>query len=197
MAASAAIDGAPVSPREPPATTTLPDVNLVELAPRRGTSASTPSPISAAQGSPAAPSGMPMSITSTVPAWVLPGLIHSPGLARWNVAVRTAWTAGPATSPVEASTPLGTSAATTGAAAASIASIAERAGSRASPANPVPSTASTIAAAPSRRVASNATGAGPGSAFACSAASPCSSSGGQTASTSTSRPAPRSSRAAT
>ena len=56
-----------------------------------------------------------MSMTSTSPACALPGSIHRPGLAAWNVAVAAARTAAPATSPVEASTPLGTSAATTGA----------------------------------------------------------------------------------
>jgi hypothetical protein len=45
----------------------------------------------------------------------LAGAIHRPGLARWKVTVTSARTAGPATSPVEASIPLGTSTATTGA----------------------------------------------------------------------------------
>ena len=39
------------------------------------------------------PRGMPMSATSTVPAWALPGLIHSPGLAAWKVTVTLACTA--------------------------------------------------------------------------------------------------------
>ena len=55
-----------------------------------------------------------MSTTRTSPACCLPGSIHSPGLAAWNVAVATgAHRRRPATSPVEASTPLGTSQATT------------------------------------------------------------------------------------
>ncbi len=54
-------------------------------------------------------------MTSTAPACALPGAIQSPGLAATKVAVAAAHTACPATSPVLASTPLGTSAATTGA----------------------------------------------------------------------------------
>ncbi len=81
---------------------------------RRGMRPRTPGPISPATGSTGAPAGMPMSTTRTSPACSLPGLIHSPGLAAANVAVATARTAAPATSPVDASTPLGTSAATTG-----------------------------------------------------------------------------------
>ena len=92
-----------------------------------------------------------MSITLTSPACPLPGAIHNPGLAAWNVAVAPARTASPAISPVEPSTPLGTSHATTTApasAAALIAAIAVEAGSRGSPENPVPRIASTIASAP-------------------------------------------------
>ena len=37
MAASALMVGAPVRPAEPPTTTTVPLVNFVEAAPRRGT----------------------------------------------------------------------------------------------------------------------------------------------------------------
>ena len=57
-----------------------------------------------------------MSTVSTAPAWALPGLIHRPGLAAWKVTVPRARTAAPATTPLEASTPLGTSTLTTGAA---------------------------------------------------------------------------------
>ena len=138
-----------------------------------------------------------MSTTTTSPACALPGWTHSPILAAWNVAVAAARTAAPATSPVDASTPEGTSAATTGAPAAVIASIAAAASSRGAPVLPVPRSASTIALAPSSRAASNGAGAAPGSRRNCSAASPRRLSGGQTASTSTSRPADRSSRAAT
>jgi hypothetical protein len=178
-------------------TNTLPDVNFVDSAPRRGTSASTASPITPMSGFAGAPRGMPISITSTSPACALPGRIHSPGLARWNVAVATARTAAPATSPVDASTPDGMSAATTGALAAFSASIAPAAGSRGAPEEPVPSSASTSACAPSSRSGANGAGGSPGSRFSCSAASPCRNSGDHTVSTSTSRPAPRRSRAAT
>ena len=64
-----------------------------------------------------------MSTTSTSPAYSLPGRIQSPTFGRWNAAVATQCTAGPSTSPVVASTPDGTSAAITGAFAASISSI--------------------------------------------------------------------------
>ena len=88
-----------------------------------------------------------MSITVTSPECALPGEIHSPGLAAWKVTVASARTAAPAISPVEASTPLGTSQAHTKAPpAALIAAIADRAGSRGSPLKPVPRMASTIAA---------------------------------------------------
>ena len=68
MAAIAAIVGAPVSPEDPPITNTLPELNLVDSAVRRGISASTPAPIRPMSASVGAPSGMPMSITSTSPA---------------------------------------------------------------------------------------------------------------------------------
>ncbi len=50
-----------------------------------------------------------MSIASTSPACCLPGAIHRPGLAAWKVTVEMAFTARPPTSPLDASTPLGTS----------------------------------------------------------------------------------------
>ena len=103
-----------------------------------------------------------MSTTSTTPACALPGWIHSPGLAWWNVAVATARTAEPSTSPVLALTPLGTSAAITRARAALMARITASAGSRGAPSKPVPSTASTIACAFSSRSGWNGAGAGPG-----------------------------------
>ena len=54
-----------------------------------------------------APRGMPMSTVWTSPAYALPGLIHSPGLAAWKVAVaRRRGSLRPATTPVEASMPL-------------------------------------------------------------------------------------------
>src|SRR5262245_9115954 len=135
----AAIVGAPVRPDEPPITNTLPELNLVDSDVRRGIAPSTPDPIRPISGSAGAPAGIPISITSTAPACALPGWIHRPGLARWNVAVATARTAGPATSPVDASTPDGTSAAITAAPAALIASMTAAAGPRGAPVVPVPS----------------------------------------------------------
>ena len=136
--------GAPVRPREPPTTTTLPELNLVESTPRRGMSRSTPGVISPASASPGAPRGMPMSITVTAPACALPGAIQRPGFARWKVAVAAARTATPGTSPVLASTPLGMSAAITLPLAPEISSIARATGSFGAPLEPVPSRASTM-----------------------------------------------------
>ncbi len=178
-------------------TNTLPEENFVEPAPRRGISRSTPPLTSPTWPLTGAPRGMPMSITSTVPACCLPGAIHSPGLARWNVAVAIARTASPSTWPVDALTPLGTSAAITRAFAALTAAMTSSAGARGAPSEPVPSSASTITCAPFRRASSNGSGDGPGSRLSISAASPCSHSAGHTSSTSTCRPAWRSSRAAT
>src|SRR3954464_4207175 len=122
------MDGAPVSPCDPPMMKTLPEENFVESAVRRGISNSTPPPIRPISASPGAPVGIPMSTTSTTPACALPGWIQRPGLAWWNVAVATARTAEPSTSPVEALTPLGTSAAITRARAALIARMTAPAG---------------------------------------------------------------------
>ena len=184
-------------PADPPATSTAPSLNLVEPAARRGTASRTSGRISPAFASAGAPSGMPMSITRTSPAWRLPGDTHRPSLAEWNVAVAAARTAAPSTAPVEASTPLGTSAATTSAPVALIASIAPATGSRGAPEKPVPSSASTTAAAPSRAPAVKGAGAGPGRRARFSAGSPLSSAGSPVSSTSTSRPPVRSTRAAT
>ena len=176
---------------------TLPEENFVEPEVRRGISNSTPPPIRPISASPGAPWGMPMSTVSTMPACSLPGEIQSPGLAWWKVAVASARTAAPSTSPVEALTPLGTSAAITRARAELIARMTASAGSRGLPSKPVPSTASTIACAFWRRSGWNGTGAGPGRTLTCACASSPIHSGGHTASTSTSRPAWRSRRAAT
>ena len=62
----------------------------------------------------------------------------------WKVTVSSAWTAAPATSPVEASTPEGMSTATIGAPSAFIASINVAASGRGSPRKPVPKSPSTI-----------------------------------------------------
>ena len=111
-------------------------------------------------------------------------------------------TAAPAISPVDASTPLGTSQATTHAPlplapASLIAAIAPAAGSRGSPEKPVPRIASTIPAAPSSAAAANGAAGDPGSRSAFTLASPRSSSTSPSSSTSTSRPRSRSRRAAT
>ena len=94
------------------------------------------------EASPGAPRGMPMSSVCTSPAWALPGRIHSPGLAAWKVTVSEAHTAAPRTTPVDASTPLGTSTLTTDARAALIAAIDAATAPRGSPWKPVPSSAS-------------------------------------------------------
>src|SRR5580704_706521 len=131
MADSEAIHGAPVSPGDPPHTSTLPAANLVDSRPRRGISSATRAEISPTRGSTGPPAGIPISTTWTEPECVLPGSIHSPGLPALKVAVARALAAGPATSPEDASTPLGTSHATTHAPespARLIASIAPAAG---------------------------------------------------------------------
>ena len=55
-----------------------------------------------------------MSATTTRPACPRPGSTRSPGMSPWKVTVRAARTASPGTRPVSASTPVGTSSATTG-----------------------------------------------------------------------------------
>ncbi len=115
---------------------TLPLENFVEADERRGMSRSTPAPISPASGRAGPPRGMPISTTSTSPAYALPGRTQTPIFGRWNATVATQCTAGPATSPVDASTPDGMSAAITGARAASISSITRAAGSRGTPEEP-------------------------------------------------------------
>src|SRR5204863_3149689 len=107
MRARGVICGAPASPLPPPATSTWPEVNLVQPGARLGRyprTAAVSSPTGAAIG---APRGMPMSATCTSPACCLPGTIQRPGLAAWKVTVAAARTAAPATTPVEACTPLG------------------------------------------------------------------------------------------
>ncbi len=74
-----------------------------------------------------------MSTTIRSPAACLPGAIQWPGLAAANVTVAVAATDTPAASPVEASTPLAMSAATTGPSKLASASIASFALPRGSP----------------------------------------------------------------
>ena len=91
---------------------------------------------------------MPIGTTRSSPLCHLPGAIRCPSLAAWKVTVRSASTAAPAISPLEASTPEAMSQATTGAPQRLIAAIAAAAGSRGAPAKPVPKIASTTAPEP-------------------------------------------------
>ena len=167
-------DGAPVSPREPPITTTLPEVNFVDAAPRRGMPSSTPWPMRPIAGADRARRRRDPDVDHLDRAGVgLAGRDPQPGLGRGGrSSVALARTASPSTSPVEASTPLGTSAATTGAAASLERRDRAAAGSRGAPEKPVPSTASTIPPAPSSRSGAKAPARSPGSRRSCSAASP-------------------------
>ena len=92
---------------------------------------------------------IPIETASTSPAWNRPGATASPTFGACIVTVSSARTAAPATSPVEASTPDGTSTATTGTPAPFIRSINSAAARRGAPWNPVPKSASTIKWAPS------------------------------------------------
>ena len=86
-------------------------MNFESGAPRSGTRRST---AAVARTIAVAACSRPMSATTTRPAWNLPGATTSPTLTPWNVTVTSASTAAPATSPVEPSTPEGTSTETTG-----------------------------------------------------------------------------------
>ncbi len=88
-----------------------------------------------------------MSATSTSPARNRPGATASPTFSAWNVTVASASTAGPPTSPVEASTPDGTSSERTGASSELISSMWRAASARGEPRNPVPKRASTTTSA--------------------------------------------------
>ena len=77
-------------PREPPATTTWPDVNLVESGPRRGRRSSTRAVISPRAARSPASAGMPMSATRSSPVERLPGATRWPSLAAWKVTVTSA-----------------------------------------------------------------------------------------------------------
>ena len=126
-------------------TTTLPELNFVEPAPRRGTASSTPSPIRPIAGSAGPPRGMPMSITSTAPACALPGL--DPQRRAWRRGTSPWRPRGPRRPrPRRCSRrrPRGRRRPRSAAAAAFIASITDPAGSRGAPVVPVPSSASTI-----------------------------------------------------
>ena len=126
------------------------------------------------RAAPGAPRGMPMSITSTSPACALPGLDPQPGLGAVERRGRDRTAPPrPSTSPVDASTPDGTSAATTGA----LARVdrldhrvrRDRAARRS---KPVPSSASTITCALSSRAGvERRPAAAPGSRLSCACAS--------------------------
>ena len=137
-------EGAPVSPSEPPTTSTDPAEYLLSRSPRRGTASRTPA---VARRIRVGAWASPMSATTRCPTWNLPGATAWPTLGAWNVTVRAASTAGPATVPVDASTPDGRSTATIGTSAAFISTIARAASGRGAPENPVPNSASTTRSA--------------------------------------------------
>ena len=96
----------------------------------------------------------------------------------WKLTVIAASTAGPSTSPLEASTPEAMSQATTGAPQRPIASIAAAAGSRAAPEKPVPKIASTTAPDSASRAAGSPSRGSAGKRSRLAAASPLSSAAG-------------------
>src|SRR3954469_17496311 len=190
--------GAPVRPREPPAITTTPDLNLLPSRGRCGTSSSTRRVIRPAFAGSGAPRGTPIATISTAPEWNVPGATWSPTFEPWKVPMASALTASPSISPVVAFTPDGTSQASTGTSSTALmASMADLMGWRGSPSKPVPSMASTIAPERARRSGSKGSGGLPGRRSRFVFASPFSSAGSPAASTSTSRPSSRSSRATT
>ena len=144
--------GAPVSPREPPATSTWPEENLVEAAPRRGSRRRTAGAIRPMSASSGPPRGDADVEHLDLARMSLARMDPQAGLGRVERDGRRARTAAPATTPVEASTPEGTSTLTTGAEQPSIAAIASPTAPRGSPAKPVPSRASTTHARPGERV---------------------------------------------
>ncbi len=86
---------APVRPRDPPASITSPEVNLVEAATRPGASPSTPSEIKPPAAPAGAPGGIPIAATRSSPVCALPGAIQWPSLAAWKLTVESARTATP------------------------------------------------------------------------------------------------------
>src|SRR5262249_3550647 len=133
--------GAPVNPRDPPTTSTDPARYFVDSGPLLG-----PPPRTAASSSECScPAGSrPIGVTCTDPEWNRPGATASPSLAAPNVTVAAARTAAPGVSPVEATTPDGTSTATTGFPEPLIRSIIRATSSRGASRRPMPSRASTI-----------------------------------------------------
>ena len=192
--------GAPVSPRAPPATTTVPEVNFEPS--RRAVRVEARAPARTirpgADGAGRAARHADLHHLHLTRVVARPAPRAGPTLEPWKVAVTSARTASPATSPEEASTPEGTSQATTGAswrvdrgdrAGHGLARLARR--------SPCPAARPPRRPSPPGPRARTAPGAAPGSRSRLAAASPRSSSSGAMASTSTSRPSSRSSRATT
>jgi hypothetical protein len=117
-------------PGEPPTTSTEPALYFVSLARLGGTSRRISSVTSRCRVSPVS---MPISATSTSPAWKRPGATTSPTFGACIVTVTSAATAAPAISPVDPSTPEGRSTATIGTGAALMRSIVCAASSRGAP----------------------------------------------------------------
>jgi hypothetical protein len=124
-----------------PTTSTEPARYFVLVRSLRGTASSAVAGTSACSCSECT---SPIGATCTEPAWKRPGATASPTFAAPNVTVAVARIAAPGTSPVEASTPEGTSTETTGFPLALISSIIRAASSRGSLRRPIPSSASTI-----------------------------------------------------
>ena len=96
------------------------------------------------------PAGSRSARRGSCPACAAPRRVSRPVFGRWNVTVRSARTAGSDGSPLDRSTAVGVSTATTGTPAARarpMTSTADRIGSRRAPRTPVPSSASTTTAA--------------------------------------------------
>ena len=144
MAAWLTNDGAPVMPPEPP-TTSAPLNHLWASGARSGSSSARSRTSGTNTEGP--PRSMPMSATSTSPAWPAPGWNTSPGLSAENVTVCEACTASPSTPPVWPFTPDGMSTATHGPSTASTAPATHAASPSSAPRNPVPNMASTNASA--------------------------------------------------
>src|SRR5215210_3489824 len=109
------ITGAPVVPREPATTSRAPAEYLWAGSAVRGIfphreAAS----VQTREGATLDSGGIPMSTATTLPACSRPGEITPPTFAACAQTVRSANTAAPCTSPVDPSTPDGTSTASTG-----------------------------------------------------------------------------------
>ena len=74
---------APVSPGEPATTSTAPAAYLSPAAAFGGIAATAPSPTSHAAAGTATADGMPMSATTTRPAWPAPGCTRRPTRSPW------------------------------------------------------------------------------------------------------------------